>query len=58
MPKKPATQTSPVLTPAEEGGFVALDPATGTVSQGETIDEALGNLSEAVALYLEVCGEI
>lgn len=42
-----------VLTPAEEGGFVAYNPETGTASQGETIDEAVANLREAVELYLE-----
>ena len=44
---------SAVLTPAAEGGFVALDPETGTTSQGETITEALANLKEATKLYLE-----
>jgi predicted RNase H-like HicB family nuclease len=42
-----------VLTPAEERGYVALNPETGTASQGETIDEALANLKEATELYLE-----
>lgn len=42
-----------VLTPAEEGGFVALNPETGTTTQGDTIEEALANLREATALYLE-----
>lgn len=42
-----------VLTPAEEGGFVALNPETGTTTQGETIEEAVSNLREATALYLE-----
>ncbi len=42
-----------VLTPAEEGGYVALNPETGTASQGESIDEALANLKEASELYLE-----
>jgi predicted RNase H-like HicB family nuclease len=42
-----------VLTPAEEGGFVAYNPETGTASQGETIEEAVANLREAVELYLE-----
>jgi predicted RNase H-like HicB family nuclease len=41
-----------VLTPAEEGGFVALNPETGTTTQGETIEEALVNLREATELYL------
>ena len=46
-------QVTAVLNPAEEGGFVALNPETGTVSQGESIEEALANLREAVELYLE-----
>jgi predicted RNase H-like HicB family nuclease len=42
-----------ILTPAEEGGFNALNPETGTASQGETLDEAVANLREATALYIE-----
>ena len=42
-----------VLTPAEEGGFVALNPETGTTTQGETVEEAVANLKEATTLYLE-----
>ncbi len=41
-----------VLTHAEEGGFIALNPETGTTTQGETIEEAVANLAEATALYL------
>jgi predicted RNase H-like HicB family nuclease len=41
-----------VLTPAEEGGFVAWNPETGTTTQGETIEEAVANLREATALDL------
>jgi predicted RNase H-like HicB family nuclease len=41
-----------VLTPAEEGGFVALSPETGTTTQGETVEEAIANFREATALYL------
>jgi len=44
---------SAVLTPAEEGGFVALNPETGTATQGESVEEALANLREATELYLE-----
>ena len=44
---------SAVLMPAEEGGFVALNPETGTTSQGESVSEALANLREATELYLE-----
>ena len=41
-----------VLSPAEEGGFVALNPETGTTTQGETVEEAVDNLREATTLYL------
>jgi predicted RNase H-like HicB family nuclease len=41
-----------VLTPAEEGGYVALNPETGTTTQGETVEEAIANLTEATTLYL------
>lgn len=41
-----------VLIPAEEGGFIALNPETGTTTQGESIEEAVANLREATALYL------
>ena len=41
-----------VLTRAEEGGFVALNPETGTTTQGETIEEAVANLRDATTLYL------
>ena len=42
-----------VLTAAEEGGFIALNPETGTTTQGETVAEAVLNLKEATSLYLE-----
>lgn len=41
-----------VLTPADEGGYVALNPETGTTTQGETVEEAVANLREATTLYL------
>ena len=44
---------SAVLIPAEEGGFVAFNPETGTTTQGESIPEALDNLREATELYVE-----
>ena len=37
---------SAVLTPATEGGFVALNPETGTATQGESVEEALAKLKE------------
>lgn len=42
-----------VLTPADEGGYVAFNPETGTTTQGDNLDEALSNLREATGLYLE-----
>ncbi|MGD9583946.1 MAG: hypothetical protein AB7V26_09835 [Lysobacterales bacterium] len=41
-----------VLTRAEAGGYVALNPETGTTTQGETVEEAIANLQEATSLYL------
>lgn len=46
-------QLTAVLIPAAEGGFVALNPETGTSTLGESIDEALANLRKAAELYLE-----
>lgn len=46
-------QLTAVLTDAEEGGVVALNPETGTTTQGETISEALSNLKEATEFYLK-----
>jgi predicted RNase H-like HicB family nuclease len=42
-----------VLIPAAEGGFTALNPETGTTTQGESVEEAIDNLREATQLYLE-----
>jgi len=42
-----------VLLPAPEGGYTALNPETGTASEGNTVEEALANLREATELYLE-----
>ena len=42
-----------VLTPAEEGGYVAFNPETGTTTEGDSIEEALANLREATSPYLE-----
>ncbi|HJU07801.1 MAG TPA: type II toxin-antitoxin system HicB family antitoxin [Rhodanobacteraceae bacterium] len=42
-----------VLIPAPEGGFTAMNPETGTTTQGESVEEAIANLREATELYLE-----
>jgi predicted RNase H-like HicB family nuclease len=37
----------------EEDMYVAECPEVGTVSQGDTIEEAVNNLKEAIELYLD-----
>ena len=46
-------QITAVLNAVTEGGYVAFNPETGTTTQGDTVEEALANLREAVELYLE-----
>ena len=43
-----------ILEPSEEGGFSVLVPALpGCVSEGDTREEALKNIKEAIELYLD-----
>ncbi|HEX9861450.1 MAG TPA: type II toxin-antitoxin system HicB family antitoxin [Nitrospirota bacterium] len=43
-----------IIEPDEEGGYSASCPALeGCVSQGDTYDEALENIREAIAAYIE-----
>jgi predicted RNase H-like HicB family nuclease len=43
-----------VLEPSEEGGYTAIVPSLpGCVSEGDSKDEALKNIREAILLYLE-----
>ncbi len=43
-----------VLEPSEEGGYTVYVPSLpGCISEGETIEEALTNIQEAIELYLE-----
>ncbi len=46
-------ELSAVLTPVPEGGYVALNPETGTTTQGQTVEEALDDLREATMLFVE-----
>jgi predicted RNase H-like HicB family nuclease len=42
------------LVASEEGGYTVLAPSLpGCVSEGDTKDEALRNIREAIELYLE-----
>ncbi|RLI19656.1 type II toxin-antitoxin system HicB family antitoxin [Candidatus Bathyarchaeota archaeon] len=44
-----------VLEPQEEGGYTVYVPSLpGCISEGETVEEALENIKEAISLYLEV----
>jgi len=45
------------LTQADDGWWVARDEETGVASQGETRQDALDNLDEAVALHKGEIGE-
>ena len=43
-----------VLEPQEEGGYTVYVPSLpGCVSQGETTEEAMVNIKEAIEVYLE-----
>jgi predicted RNase H-like HicB family nuclease len=47
-----------VLEQEADGGFVATVPALpGCVSQGDSRDEAIANVREAIAAYIEDCRE-
>jgi predicted RNase H-like HicB family nuclease len=43
-----------VLEPSAEGGFTAYVPSLpGCISEGQSEEDALANIQEAIALYLE-----
>lgn len=43
-----------VLEPSEDGGYTVYAPSLpGCISEGDTKDEALKNIREAIQLYLE-----
>ena len=43
-----------VLEPSEDGGFTVFVPSLpGCISEGNTKEEALSNIKEAIKLYLE-----
>ena len=43
-----------ILEPSEEGGYTAVVPSLpGCISEGDTKEEALENIREAIELYLE-----
>lgn len=43
-----------LLEPSEEGGYTAYVPSLpGCISEGDTREQAIANIKEAIALYLE-----
>ena len=43
-----------ILEPSDEGGYTVIVPALqGCISEGDTREDALKNIQEAIALYLE-----
>jgi predicted RNase H-like HicB family nuclease len=41
-----------ILGPSDEGGFIVSVPSLpGCINEGDTIEEALANIEEALALY-------
>jgi predicted RNase H-like HicB family nuclease len=47
-------QLKVVLEPSEEGGYTAIVPSLpGCISEGNSKEEALRNIKEAIELYLE-----
>ncbi len=43
-----------VLEPSDEGGFTVYVPSLpGCISEGDTEEEAINNIKEAIELYLE-----
>ncbi len=47
-------QRQVILMPDETGGYVVEVPSLpGCFSQGETVDEALANIRESIALHIE-----
>ncbi len=49
---------SVIIHDAEEGGYSVEVPALpGCYSQGESVDDALENVKDAIALYLDVLAD-
>ncbi len=60
MPTETHTQSKRqvLLSPGEDGYFVVEVPSLpGCISQGKTREEAIANIEEAIAVYIEVLQE-
>jgi len=52
--KKEIFNYTVIFEPAEEGGYIAYAPVLpGCITEGDSFEEALENIKEAVVLYLE-----
>ena len=48
-----------VLEPSEEGGYTVYVPSLpGCISEGESIEDALANIREAIELYVETLQDL
>ena len=49
-----------VLEPSDEGGYTVYVPGLpGCISEGDTVDDAIANIREAIELYIEpVAGDL
>jgi predicted RNase H-like HicB family nuclease len=55
---EPRMKLKVILEPSEEGGYTAIVPGLpGCISEGDTKEEALANIREAIELYLEPAGD-
>jgi predicted RNase H-like HicB family nuclease len=53
--KKKVYQFTAIFEKNEDGGYTVTVPSLpGCISEGDTFDEALKNIKEAIVLYLEV----
>ncbi len=48
-----------IFEPAEEGGYAVYVPSLpGCISEGNTYEEALANIKEAIKEWIEVCKQV
>ena len=58
MKRKRVYEFDVIIMEDESGGYIALVPALpGCHTQGDTIDEVLRNIREAIELYLETLAD-
>jgi len=59
MPVRYVNGFAAVLSPDESGGFTATCVGLpGCISEGDSLEEALANIREAIELYLETAMEV